>query len=47
MLDSEANVVRFDAVEFPSKIARDWRGWLMDPVKAAQEAGLLGLCFDT
>lgn len=46
VLDSEANVVRFDAVEVPSKIARDWRGWLMDPVKAAREAGLLGLCFD-
>ncbi|XP_074578933.1 uncharacterized protein LOC141835382 [Curcuma longa] len=42
VLDSEANVVRFDAVEFPSKIARDWRGWLMDPVKAAREAGLPG-----
>ncbi|XP_042412107.1 uncharacterized protein LOC122001436 isoform X1 [Zingiber officinale] len=42
-LDSDANVVRFDAVDFPSKIARDWRGWLMDPVKAAREAGLPGI----
>ncbi|WOK96780.1 hypothetical protein Cni_G05487 [Canna indica] len=40
--DSEANLVRFSAVEIPSRIARDWRGWLMDPVKAAREAGLRG-----
>ncbi|CAL9197436.1 unnamed protein product [Musa hybrid cultivar] len=40
--DSDANLVRFSAVEFPSKIARDWRGWLMDPVTAAREARLRG-----
>lgn len=40
--DSDANLVRFSAVEFPSKIARDWRGWLMDPVTDAREARLRG-----
>ncbi|KAG1338286.1 hypothetical protein COCNU_04G005920 [Cocos nucifera] len=38
--DTDANLVRFSAVEFPSQIARDWRGWLLDPVTVAREAGI-------
>lgn len=31
---------------FPSQIARDRRGWLLDPVAAAQEAGIHGGALD-
>nr|XP_010922109.1 uncharacterized protein LOC105045504 [Elaeis guineensis] len=44
--DIDANLVRFSAVEFPSQIARDWRGWLLDPVTVAREAGIHGGALD-
>ncbi|XP_008811947.2 uncharacterized protein LOC103722963 [Phoenix dactylifera] len=44
--DIDANLVRFSAVEFPSQIAKDWRGWLLNPVVAAREAGIHGGALD-
>jgi hypothetical protein len=40
--DAYANPVRFSAAEFPYLIAKDKRGWLMDPVAASRHAGLNG-----
>uniref|UniRef100_A0A1D1XHY6 Error-prone DNA polymerase n=1 Tax=Anthurium amnicola TaxID=1678845 RepID=A0A1D1XHY6_9ARAE len=40
--DVEANLVRFSSREFPSQFLRDKRGWLLNPVNAALEAGLSG-----
>lgn len=40
--DPQANLVRFPAELHPSPIARDGRGWLLDPVAAARDAGLPG-----
>jgi len=40
--DPEANLVRFPAELHPTPIARDRRGWLLDPVAAARDAGLPG-----
>ncbi|KAJ3669179.1 hypothetical protein LUZ60_011129 [Juncus effusus] len=45
-LDADANLVRFSAAEFPSLIAKDKRGWLLDPIAAAREAGLYGGAVD-
>ncbi|XP_073008440.1 uncharacterized protein [Typha latifolia] len=44
--DADANLVRFSAVEYPSQIARDHRGWLLDPVAAARKAGIRGGALD-
>ncbi|ONK61508.1 uncharacterized protein A4U43_C08F30660 [Asparagus officinalis] len=41
-LDLDANLVRFNAVEIPSGIAKDKRGWLVDPVSLALENGIHG-----
>lgn len=41
-LDADANLVRFSAVEVPSAIAKDKRGWLVDPVSLALENGIQG-----
>lgn len=40
--DGDANLVRFSGVEVPSAIARDKRGWLVDPVSLALENGIHG-----
>ncbi|OEL35685.1 hypothetical protein BAE44_0003294 [Dichanthelium oligosanthes] len=40
--DPQANLVRFAAELHPTPIARDGRGWLLDPVAAARDAGLPG-----
>ncbi|OQU87729.1 hypothetical protein SORBI_3003G330200 [Sorghum bicolor] len=40
--DPQANLVRFPAELHPTPIARDGRGWLLDPVAAARDAGLPG-----
>ncbi|OAY74848.1 uncharacterized protein LOC109728358 [Ananas comosus] len=45
-LDVDANLVRFSALGFPSLIAKDHRGWLLDPVAAAKGAGLRGGALD-
>ncbi|XP_042479463.1 uncharacterized protein LOC122060439 isoform X2 [Macadamia integrifolia] len=37
--DKQANLVRFRS-GFPSQISKDKRGWLLDPVAAAIEAGI-------
>ncbi|GKD89856.1 RmlC-type cupin [Tanacetum coccineum] len=39
--DQEANVIRFKS-NFPSKIAKDNRGWLLDPVSIALASGIKG-----
>ncbi|PWA91274.1 hypothetical protein CTI12_AA090580 [Artemisia annua] len=39
--DHEANVIRFKS-NFPSKIAKDNRGWLLDPVSIALASGIKG-----
>nr|DAD43142.1 TPA_asm: hypothetical protein HUJ06_001372 [Nelumbo nucifera] len=39
--DGKANLVRFSS-GFPSPISRDRRGWLLNPVTAANEAGISG-----
>lgn len=39
--DVNANLVRFSS-DFPSLIIKDKRGWLLNPVIAAKEAGVLG-----
>ena len=36
--DPQANLVRFPAELHPTPIARDGRGWLLDPVAAARDA---------
>lgn len=41
-LDVAANLVRFSAVEVPSAIAKDKRGWLLDPVSLALQNGISG-----
>ena len=38
--DPQANLVRYPAALHPTPIAADERGWLLDPVAAAREAGL-------
>lgn len=40
--DLDANLARFSAVEVPSAIAKDKRGWLVDPVRLALENGIHG-----
>ncbi|KAK3162246.1 hypothetical protein QOZ80_1BG0087340 [Eleusine coracana subsp. coracana] len=40
--DPQANLVRFPAELYPTPIASDGRGWLLNPVAAASDAGLLG-----
>uniref|UniRef100_J3L535 Uncharacterized protein n=1 Tax=Oryza brachyantha TaxID=4533 RepID=J3L535_ORYBR len=40
--DPQANLVRFPAELYPTPIAADGRGWLLDPVAAARDAGLPG-----
>jgi hypothetical protein len=40
--EPQANLVRFPAELYPTPIARDGRGWLLDPVAAARDAGLPG-----
>jgi hypothetical protein len=40
--DPQANLVRFPAELYPTPIAADGRGWLLNPVSAASEAGLPG-----
>ncbi|KAJ4796094.1 hypothetical protein LUZ62_047340 [Rhynchospora pubera] len=44
--DADANLVRFSAAVLPSLIAKDKRGWLVDPIAAAREAGLNGGALD-
>ncbi|KAM5570918.1 hypothetical protein ABKV19_011517 [Rosa sericea] len=39
--DSKANLVRFGS-GFPSRIAKDKRGWLLDPISLAQQSGVSG-----
>ncbi|OVA13786.1 hypothetical protein BVC80_1769g41 [Macleaya cordata] len=39
--DEQANLVRFTS-SFPSRISRDKRGWLLNPVTIAQDVGLPG-----
>ncbi|KAF8398146.1 hypothetical protein HHK36_017072 [Tetracentron sinense] len=39
--DENANLVRFSS-RFPSQISRDKRGWLLDPVSVALQAGISG-----
>lgn len=36
--DADANLVRFEA----GAVAKDARGWVLDPVRAARDAGVLG-----
>lgn len=43
--DADANLVRFSTMEFPSKIFKDQRGWILNPVTTALEAGISGLIF--
>lgn len=40
--DSKANLVRFGS-GFPSPIAKDKRGWLLDPISLALDYGISGL----
>ncbi|KAL6616254.1 hypothetical protein ACP70R_038524 [Stipagrostis hirtigluma subsp. patula] len=40
--EPQANLVRFPAALHPTPIAPDGRGWLLDPVAAARDAGLPG-----
>uniref|UniRef100_A0A0E0GQE3 Uncharacterized protein n=1 Tax=Oryza nivara TaxID=4536 RepID=A0A0E0GQE3_ORYNI len=40
--DPQANLVRYPAALYPTPIAADGRGWLLDPVAAARDAGLPG-----
>ncbi|GJM92798.1 hypothetical protein PR202_ga09298 [Eleusine coracana subsp. coracana] len=40
--DPQANLVRFPAELYPTPIASDGRGWLLNPVAAASDAGLPG-----
>ena len=40
--DPQANLVRYPADLHPTPIAADGRGWLLDPVAAARDAGLPG-----
>ena len=40
--DSQANLRRFSS-GFPSHIAKDQRGWLINPISLALDSGLLGL----
>ncbi|KQK10248.1 uncharacterized protein LOC100824167 [Brachypodium distachyon] len=40
--DPQANLVRYPAALHPTPIAADARGWLLDPVAAAHDAGLPG-----
>ncbi|KAJ0985249.1 hypothetical protein J5N97_003605 [Dioscorea zingiberensis] len=42
IVDRDSNSVRFRGDDFPSRIARDRRGWLLDPVSAARDAGIQG-----
>ena len=42
MDDSKANLVRFGS-GFPSPIAKDKRGWLLDPISLALDYGISGL----
>ncbi|KAJ7972017.1 RmlC-type cupin [Quillaja saponaria] len=39
--DQKVNLVRF-STGFPSKIAKDKRGWLLDPVSIALDSGISG-----
>ncbi|KAG6595452.1 hypothetical protein SDJN02_11465 [Cucurbita argyrosperma subsp. argyrosperma] len=39
--DFKANLVRFKP-RFPSRIAKDNRGWLLDPISLALDSGVLG-----
>ncbi|KAI3862819.1 hypothetical protein MKW98_008659 [Papaver atlanticum] len=39
--DDKANLVRFSS-DFPSKITKDKRGWMLDPVSIARAVGLPG-----
>ncbi|XP_057948423.1 uncharacterized protein LOC131144069 [Malania oleifera] len=39
--DAKAGLIRFSAA-FPSQIAKDKRGWLLDPIAVAREAGITG-----
>ncbi|KAL5221437.1 hypothetical protein ABZP36_026150 [Zizania latifolia] len=40
--DPQANLIRYSASLYPTPIAADGRGWLLDPVAAARDAGLPG-----
>ncbi|KMZ74290.1 hypothetical protein ZOSMA_132G00590 [Zostera marina] len=40
--DADANLVRFSTVKFPSKIFKDERGWIFNPLTIALEAGISG-----
>ncbi|XP_068658246.1 uncharacterized protein [Aristolochia californica] len=40
--DRFANLVRFSSRKFPSDIFKDERGWLLNPVTLAQQAGISG-----
>lgn len=40
--DGKANLVRFGS-GFPSQIAKDKRGWLLDPISLAQHYGISGI----
>lgn len=40
--DRSANLVRFAGSGFPSPIAKDKRGWMVDPISLALKAGLSG-----
>jgi hypothetical protein len=40
--DPQANHVRYPPALYPTPIAADGRGWLLDPVAAARDAGLPG-----
>ncbi|CAA6654442.1 unnamed protein product [Spirodela intermedia] len=40
--DRDANLVRFSSVKFPSQFLKDKRGWLLNPVTAARDAGISG-----
>ncbi|XP_034225384.1 uncharacterized protein LOC117635149 isoform X1 [Prunus dulcis] len=39
--DSSANLIRFSS-GFPSRIAKDKRGWLLDPISLALDSGISG-----
>ncbi|KAK1281413.1 hypothetical protein QJS04_geneDACA015026 [Acorus gramineus] len=40
--DAGANLVRFSSLQFPSQVAKDSRGWLLNPVSAASQFGVSG-----
>lgn len=42
--DSQANLHRF-GYGFPSRIAKDKRGWLLDPISIASDSGVSGTLF--